>query len=306
MLLVPHGFAPIDGKRQPWLVPAFYIYAEPVTVGQYSSLLGCSPSGAGRVQLSDRAVDTITFAEALEFALRAGKELPEDFDLWRAAAAFSFPSGLAPVNDEDLLVGLAAGPLPIYPKFEETNWREISASKAVVELCDQIVERYSGNMPDRVVRAVAASLSLPVEKRLALIRTQGPIDGDQLQAMEQLLEKEVSLLERAGDKSELWAVWWMRLRSLANALGIELPATGNGMGGAWTCSRPYLGPRSRRLLRVAFVPTPLWDPEGRTNGLAPVALPESERLSGLGIRCIRRIRCASDADDLEVLEEPTL
>lgn len=303
MLLVRYGFAPIDGKRQPWLVPAFYIDAEPVTLAQYSRLLGRSPSGAPGVQLSDGDVDTITFAEAQTFALAAAKELPEDFDLWRAAAAFSFPSGLAEISEEDLLAGLAAGPLPVCPKFAIATWREVAASKDVAEVCDQIVARYGGNMPDPVIRAVAASLSLSVEKRLALIRPSGPIDGGRLQALEELLEREASLLDRAGGQSELLAVWWMKLQTLAKLLGLEVRSAGNGMAGAWTCSRPYLGPRSRRRLRVAFVPEPRWEPDVRTSRLVPVALPENERLCGLGIRCIRRISCASDVDDLEPLQE---
>ena len=306
MLLVPYGFAPIDGKRQPWLVPAFYIDAEPVTVEQYSSLFGQSPTGARGVQLSDGYVDMITFAEARAFALRAGKELPEDFDLWRAAAAFSFPSGLAEINEGDLLAGLAAGPLPVCPKFTLAKWPEVVASKAVTELCDQIVARYAGSMPDRVVRALAASLSLPVEKRLALMRTSNAIDGDRLQLLEKILEREASLLDRTGGQSELWAVWWMRLYTLAKLLGLEGRGVGNAVTGAWTCSRPYLGPRSRRLLRVAFIPEPWWEADARTSRLGPVVLAESERLCGLGIRCIRRIRCASDANDLNPLEETTL
>ena len=57
------------------------------------------------------------------------------------------------------------------------------------------------------------------------------------------------------------------------------------------------------MLRVAFLPEPRWSPDARTNRFAPVVLPESERLCGLGIRCIRRIRSESDTDDLDALGE---
>jgi hypothetical protein len=304
MVLVPHGFAPVDGKREGWLVPAFYLDAEPVTVAEYASVLGHSLNDQPPRDSADEPVDAITFEEAREFAHRVGKELPEDFDLWRAAAAFAFPGGFAELSEEDLRTGIAAGPLPVRWKFAAAEFQTIATTKVVAELCDQIVSRFGGNLPGRILRAVVMSPSLPVEQRLALLRSSHPVDADRFQALEQLLKREASLLDVPDVPVGLWAVWWMRLRTLASRLGLDVTST-RDVTGVWTSSRSYLGPRSRRQLRTAFLPEPSWESGARSSRLGPVALPENERLCGLGIRCIRRIRCASDADDLEAIEGPS-